>query len=173
MKDWNLPEYDARNITEDIAMADYFEAVCAHTGNQKAAANWMLGTIRSWMNEHNAGLEIFPVKPATIAAMIALVDTNKISSSSATSRLFTHLLGNADDDPAAAAGRLGLIQESDAGELEPLIDQVLAQFEAKVAEYKKGKKGLLALFVGEVMKRSKGKADPKVTNQLLLEKLKS
>ncbi|RYY60445.1 MAG: Asp-tRNA(Asn)/Glu-tRNA(Gln) amidotransferase subunit GatB [Chitinophagaceae bacterium] len=172
MRDWNLPEYDAKVITEDIEMADYFEAVSAVTANRKAAANWMLGSIKSWMNDHNAALASFPLKPPMIAALISLVDEGKVSNSSATSKLFTHLLANPDDNPEEAAGRLGLIQQSAAGDLEPLIDQVLQQFEAKVAEYKKGKKGLLSLFVGEVMKRSKGKADPKVTNQLLLEKLK-
>lgn len=173
MRDWNLPVYDARVITEDIDMAGYFETICQSTANHKAAANWMLGPVKSWMNEQGADISALPVKPAVIAALIALVDSNKVSSSSASSRLFQHLLVNPGDDPAVAAASLGLIQESSTDELGPLVDQVLQQFEAKVAEYKKGKKGLLALFVGEVMKRSKGKADPKVTNQLLLEKLKS
>ena len=72
-----------------------------------------------------------------------------------------------------AAQQLNLIQQSDADTLAPLIDEVLARYADKVTEYKKGKKGVLALFVGEVMKRSKGKADPRVTNELLLERLKS
>ena len=173
MNDWNLPEYDARVITEDIEMADFFENICAHTANRKAAANWMLGSIKSWMNEHNSGPAAFPLAPSVIASIIALVDSSKVSNSSASSKLFSYLLENPGTDPAEAATALGLIQQSEAGDLEPLIDQVLQQFEDKVTEYKKGKKGLLSLFVGEVMKRSKGKADPKVTNQLLLEKLKS
>ncbi|MET0635928.1 MAG: Asp-tRNA(Asn)/Glu-tRNA(Gln) amidotransferase subunit GatB [Chitinophagaceae bacterium] len=173
INNWNLPEYDARVITEDIEMADYFEKICEFTTNYKAAANWMLGSIKSWMNEQNAPLSSFPVPPVKIAGLITLVDDNKISHSSAASKLFSHLLLHPTDMPAEAAASLGLIQQSSAVDLEPLIDEVLGALANKVAEYKKGKKGLLSLFVGEVMKRSGGKADPKVTNQLLLEKLKS
>lgn len=173
MAEWKLTEYDARVITEDIELAGYFEQVAGLVTNQKAAANWMLGTVKSWLNDHNDDIHAFPLQPSALASIITLVDSNTISNSSAGSRLFPYLLLNPTADAGEAARELGLIQQSNTGELEPLIDAVLSQLAGKVEEYKKGKKGLLSLFVGEVMKRSKGKADPKVTNQLLLEKLKS
>mgnify|MGYP005812494035 CR=1 FL=1 len=168
----NLPLYDAQVLTEERDFADYFEAIIQHTTDYKAAANWMLGPVKSWLNEHNGDINEFPLQPKTIAQLIGLVASGTVSFSSASTRLMSHLLTEPGEDPAAAAAKLNLIQQSDTSTLEPIVDEVLARFADKVVEYRKGKKGVLALFVGEVMKRSKGKADPKVTNALLLEKLK-
>jgi aspartyl-tRNA(Asn)/glutamyl-tRNA(Gln) amidotransferase subunit B len=87
--------------------------------------------------------------------------------------LFPYLVENPLEEPEQVAIEKNLIQQSDANSLEPIIDEILQKHAEKVKEYKKGKKGLLSLFVGEVMKRSKGKADPRITNEILLEKLKS
>lgn len=168
---WNLPEYDAAVITEEREMADYFEAVVNHTNNYKAAANWILGPVKSWLNEHNGEITEFPISPDKTAAIVNLVDEGLISFSVASTKLLSWLLNNPGIDPKQAAEEQNLIQQSDVSALEPLINEVLLKFPEKVTEYKKGKKGVLALFVGEVMKRSKGKADPKVTNKLILEKL--
>ncbi|MBO9657241.1 MAG: Asp-tRNA(Asn)/Glu-tRNA(Gln) amidotransferase subunit GatB [Chitinophagaceae bacterium] len=169
----NLPEYDARVLTDEKELAEYYEAVIGHTSLYKAAANWMLGPVKSWMNEHNSSLPEFPLKPAQLAGLVKLTDEGKLSFSVASTRLFSYLLANPTVDPLKAAEQQNLLQQSDAGSLEPIIDEVLLKFKDKVAEYKKGKKGVLSLFVGEVMKRSKGKADPKVTNEIILEKLKN
>ena len=83
------------------------------------------------------------------------------------------MLEDPGKDPEEIATQQNLMQQSDLSAIGPIVDKVLEKFADKVVEYKKGKKGLLALFVGEVMKRTKGKADPKITNELLLEKLKS
>jgi aspartyl-tRNA(Asn)/glutamyl-tRNA(Gln) amidotransferase subunit B len=168
-----LPEYDAYVLSEERGIADYFEQVITHTDKYKAASNWMLGPVKSWMNENNKGIAAFPLKAATIAALVSLVEAGKLSFTSAAGRLFTHLINNPGNEAAASAQELNLLQQSDAGTLEPIIDEVLKKHADKVNEYKKGKKGLLSLFVGEVMKRSKGKADPRATNEMLLEKLKS
>jgi aspartyl-tRNA(Asn)/glutamyl-tRNA(Gln) amidotransferase subunit B len=170
---FSLTEYDARVLTDDKDLAEYYEAILQHTTLYKAAANWMLGPVKSWLNEHNKPIQEFPVKPSQLAKLIQLTDEGKLSFSVASTRLFSYLLGNPDMDPLKAAEQQNLLQQSDAGALEPIIDEVLLKFKDKVAEYKKGKKGVLSLFVGEVMKRSKGKADPKVTNEIILEKLKS
>ncbi|MET0392438.1 MAG: Asp-tRNA(Asn)/Glu-tRNA(Gln) amidotransferase subunit GatB [Chitinophagaceae bacterium] len=171
--EWLLPEYDAQVLTEEKALADYFEAVVLHTSNYKAAANWMLGPVRSWLNESRKEIGNFPLQPATIAGLVQLVDAGKLSFSTASSRLFAYLVQHPEADPEQAAISQNLVQQSDASDIEPLVEEVLRKYADKVAEYKKGKKGVLSLFVGEVMKRSRGKADPKVTNELLLEKLKS
>lgn len=170
---WQLPEYDAYVLTEEREMADFFERVVSQTSNYKAASNWMIGPVKSWLNENNKGIGSFPLPPATIARLVELVDAGRVSFTIAAGRLFTYLLNEPGKDPAMVATELNLVQQSDAGSLEPIINEVLEKHAEKVKEYKKGKKGLLSLFVGEVMKRSKGKADPRATNEILLEKLKS
>jgi aspartyl/glutamyl-tRNA(Asn/Gln) amidotransferase, B subunit len=170
-RELQLPEYDARVITDDKETATYFEAIIRHTNNYKAAANWMLGPLKSWLNENNARITAMPVPPATIAALIALIDSGQISFSVASSRLFTALLDNPTAAPDGLARQLNLLQDSSEQNVAQWIEEVLNRMPDKVAEYKKGKKGLIGLFVGEVKKISKGKADPKLTNDILLRKL--
>lgn len=172
-RQWQLPLYDAQVLTEERETADYFEAIVTSTDNYKAAANWMLGPVKSWLNENNAEINSFPLQPDKIAALIQLIDAGKVNFSVASAKIFPLLLSDPLKEPGQIAEEQNLIQQSDVSSLEPLIDEVLLKFADKVTEYKKGKKGVLALFVGEVMKRSKGKADPKVTNALILEKLNS
>jgi aspartyl-tRNA(Asn)/glutamyl-tRNA(Gln) amidotransferase subunit B len=170
---WQLSEYDSQVLTEEKEIADYFEAIVQHTSNYKAASNWMTGPVRSWLNENNKEIDAFPLSAQKVAELIQLVESGKLSFSSASSRLLPYLIQHPSAQPELAAIEQNLIQQSDASSLEPLIDEVLTKYAEKVQEYKKGKKGVLSLFVGEVIKRSKGKADPKVTNELLLEKLKA
>jgi aspartyl-tRNA(Asn)/glutamyl-tRNA(Gln) amidotransferase subunit B len=168
-----LPEYDARVLTEDRAFSDYFEMIIHHTSNYKAAANWLTGPVKSWLNENNKEIHDFPLAAAQVAALIKLIDENKLSFSTASTKLFSFLLEYPNADPGQAAVEQNLTQQSDVSSIEPVINRVLEKYADKVSEYKKGKKGLLSLFVGEVMKQSKGKADPKVTNEILLKKLSS
>jgi aspartyl-tRNA(Asn)/glutamyl-tRNA(Gln) amidotransferase subunit B len=170
---YQLSPYDAQVLTEDKAYSDYFENIIRSTSNYKAAANWMLGPIRSWLNESNKEIGEFPVSASQIAALIKLIDEGKLNFSVASSRIFPELLKTPGSEPEQIATAQNLLQQSDVAALGPIVEKVLEKFADKVTEYKKGKKGLLSLFVGEVMKQSKGKADPKVTNELLLEKLKS
>ncbi len=182
VSDWHLPEYDAYVLSDEKEIADYFEKIVecflpsfageGLVGRSKAASNWMLGPVKSWLNENNKGVEEFPLSPGQIAKLIGLIDKGKLSFSIASGKLFSLLLKDPSQEPEQLAINHNLIQESDAGSLEPIINEVLEKHAEKVKEYKKGKKGLLSLFVGEVMKRSKGKADPKATNEILLEKLK-
>ncbi len=168
-----LPEYDARVICDDKDTVDYFEELTKHTRNYKAAANWVLGPVKSALNEKGLELVQFPVRPATLAALMLLVEEGKLSFSIAAERIFPALLQEPSKNPLDIAASLNLIQSSDTSEINSWIEQALAGMPDKVTEYKKGKKGLIGLFVGEVKKLSKGKADPKLTNQLLLEKLEN
>lgn len=168
----NLSAYDAAVLTEEKETADFFESIIQHTINYKAAANWMLGPVQSWLNENNKEAGEFPVPAKKIAAIIKLIDDGKLSFTAASSKLFSVLLQYPEKDPEQIVTEENLIQQSDASALGPVVDGVLARFSDKVSEYKKGKKGLLSLFVGEVMKQTKGKADPKLTNELLLDRLK-
>jgi len=170
---WQLPEYDAYVLTDERETADYFEKIVGQTSNYKAASNWLLGPVKSWLNENNKSINEFPLKPEAIAKLIQLIDAGKVSFSIASGKLFSYLLNDPAKEPEQIAIEQNLVQQSDVNSLEPIINEVLEKHAGKVLEYKKGKKGLLSLFVGEVMKRSKGKADPKATNEILLEKLKS
>lgn len=168
---YQLSEYDAHVLTEEKEFADYFERVIQFSGNYKAASNWLSGPVKSWLNENNKEIGDFPLTPEQMAKLIQLVDDGKVNFSAASAKLFADLLLHPSKDPEQIAVELNLIQQSDESVIEPVIDKVLEKYADKVLEYKKGKKGLLSLFVGEVMKQSKGKADPKVTNEMLLKKL--
>lgn len=173
VEEYNLPEYDAQVLTESRDIAEFFEETCRYVNNRKAVSNWVMGPVKSYLNEHNIDASDFPLPGASLAALINLVESGKVSYTAASRQLFSALLKNPADTPLELAQRLNLIQESDHGAISPIIDEVIKEFPLKVEEYKNGKKGIIAMFMGEVMKRSKGKADPKVANALLAEKLKA
>lgn len=166
-----LSEYDAAILTESKAIALYFEELIQHTKNTKAAANWMMGEIKSFLNAKAMEIEDFPIAPEKIAQLIQLVDASEISNTVASQKLFPLLIENSSKDPLTLAQENNWIQESNQAALQEFVQAALAKYPAKVEEYKNGKKGVLGLFMGEVMKMSQGKADPKVTNQLVREAL--
>jgi len=170
---YKLPLYDAEVLTEERSVADYFENIIKHTPNYKAASNWMLGPVKSWMNEKGESIDAFPIAAEKLASLITMTENGSVSFSNASTKILERLLKEPTADVKELAILLDLLQESDESSIGPIIDAVLEKNADKVIEYKKGKKGLLSLFVGEVIKRSKGKADPKMVNQLLLEKLSS
>lgn len=168
-----LSPYDAEILTSEKSIAEFFETIIKLTSNYKAAANWMLGPVKSWLNENALEIEVMPVTSQHIADIIKLIDENKLNFSIASQQLFPALCKEADNTAEETAKRLNLLQDNDSDALEQLIDAALAKFPEKVAEYKGGKTGILGLFMGEVMKLSKGKADPKMTSKMLEEKMKS
>jgi aspartyl-tRNA(Asn)/glutamyl-tRNA(Gln) amidotransferase subunit B len=168
-----LSTYDAGVLTESKEIALYFEDLIKHCKNYKAAANWVMGEIKSFLNERALHISNFPLSPKTIASLINLIDEGKVSHSTASQKIFPLLIENPLKTPIEIAQEHNLIQESNAETILPLVEEVIAKYPEKVKEYRAGKKGLLGLFVGEVMKLSKGKADPKLTNQLVREKLES
>ncbi len=170
-KEFGLSEYDANNLIETKAIAFYFNELVSFTKNHKAAANWMMGSIKSYLNENAITIDKFKVLPKTIAEIISLIDEGKISNAVATQKLFPELMQNPTEAPLSIAQRLDIIQSNDTGALQELVDQALAKYPEKISEYKSGKVNLLGLFVGEVMKLGKGKADPKMANQLVKEAL--
>ena len=172
-KEYGLPEYDADVLTDTKEIAEYFNQVCQHTKNYKAASNWVMGPVKSQLNELGLQITEFRLKPAQIAGIIALVDGNKVNQTAATRNIFPYLIKNPNKTAQAAAEELNLIQESDDNALAGFIEQVLQDNPKKVAEYKAGKTSLVGMFMGEIMKLTKGKADPKITNKLLQEKLKA
>ena len=171
MAQYGLPEYDARLISDDKFTSAYFNQLLAHTKNYKAASNWLLGPIKNYLNENGVEIQAFPLSAERIGQLIALIDEGKTNFSIASAQLFPAMLNAADKTPLEIAESLNLLQSNDEGLIKALIAEVIAKYPEKVAEYRSGKKGLLGLFVGEVMKLSKGKADPKLTNQLIIAEL--
>jgi aspartyl-tRNA(Asn)/glutamyl-tRNA(Gln) amidotransferase subunit B len=172
LKQYQLPEYDAQVLTDLKDVAQYFDQLCTFTTNFKTASNWVMGPVKSYLNEFNLAADEFPVPPQKLADLIALIDSGKVSYTVASQRLFPELLKNPNRTALEVAQQLNLIQDSNHDSLLPIIDEVLKEFPLKVEEYQNGKKGIISMFMGEVMKRSKGKADPKVANELLTQKLK-
>src|SRR5882724_869111 len=171
IKKLQLPEYDARVICDDKVTALWYEQLIEETDSYKAAANWLLGPVRSSLNEQGLTLQDFPVTPRSLARLIDLVEQGQLSFSIASSRILPAMMETPARAPEEIAASLNLLQSSDTTEITAWVEQALAKMPDKVTEYKKGKKGLIGLFVGEVKRLSKGKADPRLTNQLLLEKL--
>jgi len=169
--EYGLSEYDAKVLTDERDVAQYFLALIEETKNYKSAANWVMVGVKSWLNENAKEMHEFPVPANKLAELISLIDSGKISNSSASQKIFPALIETPQQSPEQLAQQMNLIQQSDVGALNDYVQQALAKFPAKVEEYKAGKKGLLGLFMGEVMKLSKGTADPKIATQLLTEAL--
>jgi aspartyl-tRNA(Asn)/glutamyl-tRNA(Gln) amidotransferase subunit B len=169
MTQYHLPEYDARILTDDKDTATYFNSLITHTTHYKAAANWILGPVKSYLNEQGLTIPQFPISPAGLAELIELVESGKTNFSVASQTIFPAFMLQPDQSPLSIAERLNVIQSSDEVLIQEMVSTVIATYPEKVAEYRAGKKGLMGLFVGEVIKASKGKADPKVVNKLLNE----
>ncbi len=170
-REQGLSEYDASLLTDSKEIALYYEAIIEHTKNYKAAANWMMGSIKSWLNERAAHISDFPLAASSIADLIQLVDDGKVSNTVANGELFKALLEAPEKKASELAESMNLIQESNTEDLQAWVDQAIAKYPDKVAEYKSGKKGLTGLFMGEVMKLSRGKADPKLASKLVIQTL--
>jgi aspartyl-tRNA(Asn)/glutamyl-tRNA(Gln) amidotransferase subunit B len=171
VREYQLSAYDAQVLTDSKDIALYFEEVCKRTKNYKAASNWVMGPVKSYLNERTLTAEQFPISPEGIADLIALIDGGKVNFSVASQRIFPELLQHPAESALKIAQNLNLLQDSNTDSLQPIIDQVIKEFPLKVEEYRGGKTGLMGMFMGEVMKRSKGKADPKVATELLTKKL--
>ncbi|MBK8706359.1 MAG: Asp-tRNA(Asn)/Glu-tRNA(Gln) amidotransferase subunit GatB [Saprospiraceae bacterium] len=170
--EYQLTDYDAGLLIEDRDVAAYFQDFCAHTPHKKAAANLIINKILPWRRETDAEITNFPLALSSLAAFLQLIDEGKVSNAIAYQRLLPALMENPGKAPLALAQELELIQTADTGLLGELADQVLAANPDKVAAYKKGKTGLMGFFMGEMMRLSKGQADPKTTTALLADKLK-
>jgi aspartyl-tRNA(Asn)/glutamyl-tRNA(Gln) amidotransferase subunit B len=168
-----LSDYDAGVIIADKEFAAYFEELIKHTDNYKSAANWVMGAVRSYINDNDIGINDIGIKPATLAGLIKLVDEGKVNNSVAAQKIFPAMLKGNGKTADQLAKELNLLISEDTDELDEFIKAALAKYPDKVVEYQKGKKGVLGLFMGEVMKLSKGKIDPQKTNKLLIKELES
>jgi aspartyl-tRNA(Asn)/glutamyl-tRNA(Gln) amidotransferase subunit B len=148
-------------------IADYFEATVAAGAEPKPAANWVMGEVLADAKNRGGTLRVTPDR---LARLVALVKDGTVSNNAA-KQVFAALADNGSGDPRTTAERLGLLQVADAGALTGWVEQVLAANAAEVERYRKGETKLLPFFVGQVMRASKGKADPTQVPHLLKERL--
>ena len=174
-KEWKeklgISEYDAAQLTEDKSESDFYAQWIQHTTQYKAAANWILGPLREFIKESSISYQhLSPLLPY-LSELLDLVEANQLSFSVAASKVLPGIITH-PQSPLQYAIQNNLLQNNSEDEISVWIDAVLANMPEQVAAYQKGKKALLGLFMGEVKKISKGKADPKITSQLLTHKLK-
>ena len=160
-----LPAYDADRLTADRDLGDYFEACLVHAPQAKLAANWILGDLMAWLNTENRAIAESPVSPEHLGQLLTLIDGGQISGKMGKT-VFEEMVKTGQDPEAIVAAR-GLEQVSDAGELEAVVAKVLAAAPDEVAAYRQGKKKLMGFFVGQVMRETRGQANPKLVNEIL------
>lgn len=165
-----LPDLDAEVLSASRDIADYFDACVALYPQAKPISNWVMGEVLRALKEDNRGIADCPVTPRLLTDMLKLVEKGTISGKIAKT-VFDEMY-KTGKEPATIVEEKGLVQVSDTGAIEKIIDEVLAANPDNVAEYRGGKEKLFGFFVGQVMKASKGKANPALVNEMLLEKLK-
>jgi aspartyl-tRNA(Asn)/glutamyl-tRNA(Gln) amidotransferase subunit B len=170
MEQYDIPVDDALFLTGTSAMADFFEECARNSENPRASANWIMGDLA--YNLKNSGKDISdcPVTPVQLAALIRTIDSGEISGKIAKT-VFEEMFRTAED-PAPVIKRMGLVQVSDEASLEPLVDRIVGSNPKQVEQFRSGKTQVIGFFVGQIMKETKGQANPKVVNELLHKKLK-
>ena len=165
IEQYALPPYDAALLTQTRGVADYFEATAQQSGNPKAASNWVMGEVLRNMKERAIEIDAVPITPAALAGLIAIVEKGTISSTVAKD-VFAKMYdsGRAAADIVAADG---LAQISDSSSLEPIVKRVVGAHPDIVAEIRAGKDRKFQFLVGQVMKETKGKGDPKLVTELM------
>ena len=171
MEEYGLSYADASQLTSERALADYYEQAARAANNPRAASNWIRSELLRELESANLSAEASPVAPEELGALVRMIDEGKISGKQAKDVLVEMFASG--KSAAIVVEEKGLVQVSDAGEIETLINQVIAANPQQVAQYRGGKEGLFGFFVGQVMKASKGKANPKVVNDLLKAKLQT
>jgi aspartyl-tRNA(Asn)/glutamyl-tRNA(Gln) amidotransferase subunit B len=168
--DYGLPEYDATTLTQSKAMAAYFEATAKACGQPKLASNWIMGEVSRRLNAGELGIEQSAVSVLQLAGLIARIADGTISNN-AGRQVFEALWNGEGQDADALIEAMGLKQMNDSGALEAIIDAVIAANADNVAQFKAGKEKAFNALVGQIMKASKGKANPQQVNDLLRKKL--
>lgn len=171
INEYSLSGEAAKIIAGDRKTADWFHEITKHTKHYKAISNWIIGPVKSFLNENSLEIENFSFPAETMARLVNITEEGKVSFGMAAAKIFPVLIEFPEKDPLQVAKELNVLQEKNDDTLQSWIDEVLSSMPDKVSEYKKGKKNLAGLFAGEVKKKSKGKADMKAVIELLNQKL--
>lgn len=170
-KDYGIPEYDANVLTQERVLADYYEQVAEKSGNAKAASNWIMVELLRELNEAKKDIADSPISAQSLAALIELIDKKVISGKMA-KEVFLEMwkTGGA---PQSIVKSKGMEQITDESAIEKIIDEILQNNQEQVEQYRSGKQKIYGFFVGQIMKASRGQANPEIVNKLLLSKLKA
>ncbi|MYL45527.1 Asp-tRNA(Asn)/Glu-tRNA(Gln) amidotransferase subunit GatB [Virgibacillus halodenitrificans] len=169
IEELGLPAYDSAVLTSSKEMADFFEAALHDGADMKQVSNWLMGEVSAYMNKHYKELHDLAITPPALAKMIKLIEDGTISSKIA-KKVFAELVENGGD-PEQIVKDKGLVQISDEGQLREIIAQVLAENEQSIIDYKNGKDKAQKYLVGQVMKATKGQANPPMVNKIVVEEL--
>ena len=169
VKDYDLPRYDAEVLTTARELADYFEDCARNVKTPKLVSNWVMGTLLGLLNSEGKTIDQSPVSSAQLAELIALIETDVISGKIAKT-VFDEMV-TSGKAPKVIVEEKGLVQVTDASAIESVVDQVISANPSEVEKFKAGNAKLMGFFVGQVMRETKGKANPQMVNQLLKEKL--
>lgn len=168
---YELSDYDAAVITASKSLADFFEACLEHTQDAKAVANWIMGELSAYLNANELEVDAVALTPQGLGKMIALIEDGTISNKIA-KKVFKEMLEHGGD-PEQIVKDKGLVQISDEGQLQQIVDEVVAANPQSVEDFRNGKDRAIGFLVGQVMKATKGQANPQMVNQLIREKLKA
>ena len=171
IKEFSLPAYDAHFLSDTREMALYFEEATQHSKAYKSISNWLMGPVKSHLNEKNQSITDFELSPKALAEIVELVEKGTLTHNLAAHQLFPLAIENPGKSASQIVEEQGWLHAKSGDEILLWVQEAIAAYPDKVKEYQKGKKGLIALFIGEVMKKSKGTADPKRVNQLMSEEL--
>ena len=169
VREYDLPLYDATLLTEEKAIADYYEQVAQKAKDKKAASNWVMGDVMRVLNEQKIDIKAFNIAPEHLAEMINLIHDGVISSKIA-KVVFEEMLKSGKPAPQIVKEK-GLTQIDDRAELEAVVDEIIAANPKEVERYRAGEEKLLGFFVGQVMRRTQGKANPRLVNEILRQRL--
>jgi aspartyl-tRNA(Asn)/glutamyl-tRNA(Gln) amidotransferase subunit B len=169
IREYGIPRYDAEVLCADRAVADYFDECVALHGGAKACANWVMGEVQRRLNDEGIAIGEAPVTPALLSGMLKRIDDGTISGKIAKT-VFEEMWRSGKDADTVIEEK-GLKQVTDTGAIEAIIDEIIAANPGQVEEYRGGKEKVFGFFVGQVMKASKGKANPAAVNELLKKKL--
>ena len=171
INEWGITEYDAGVLTQSKEMSDFYEATVAGGADPKLAANWLQVEVNGYLNSNKLELDQTALTPQHLADMIKLIQDGTISSKIA-KKVFKQIIEN-DTDPKAWVEEKGMVQLSDPAKLQPIIDEVLDNNQQSIEDFKNGKDRAVGFLVGNIMKQTRGKANPQVVNKLLMESLKN
>ena len=166
---YQLPSYDAQVLTQELALANYFEAVAKGSGHAKAASNWIMTEVLRELKEGGLTVESIPLPADYLAKMIVLIESGKISGKMGKSVFLE--MWKSGKNPEDIVKEKGMAQISDPAALEKIIDELLAKETKAVEEYRQGKTKLFGFFVGAIMKATRGQGNPEMINQILTKKL--
>ncbi len=171
-KELGLSDYDAGNLTDNKDIALYYEDIIKHTKNYKAAVNWLMGDVKSYLNKFAVTINEFPISAKQIADLIKLIENGKVSNNLASQKVFPKMLEETNKTPQQIAEENNWIQESDTDSLADYVKEIMSENPDETERFKNGEKKLMGFFMGQLMKKSKGKADPKTASKLINQTIK-